>query len=180
MNAGLILRLFECFATSEQGGSQSLCHPSAPMPANTANQPTNAQATESAEFPHPIVFFDGVCGMCNRAVDFLVTRDRHHHLRFAPLQGETSQRLLHLPPGSDYSTMYLWDQGRLYQQSDAVWRALSIAGGTWGFAGRVLRCVPRPLRNWGYGFIARNRYRFFGKKESCRLPKPEERALFLP
>lgn len=132
------------------------------------------------EYDHPIVFFDGLCGLCNRSVDFLVTRDRQHNLRYAPLQGETSQKLLSLPPDADYSTMILWDHGRTYQRSDAVWRCLTHAGGLWGILGQVMRCVPRPLRNWGYGFVARNRYRFFGKKESCRIPKPEERALFLP
>ena len=128
----------------------------------------------------PIVFFDGVCGLCNQAVDFLVSRDRKHVLRFAPLQGETSQRLLNVPPGADYSTMVLWDRGQPYRRSDAVARALMHTGGLWRFLGTLLWCLPRPLRNWGYNVIARNRYRWFGQKESCRLPKPEERALFVP
>lgn len=142
----------------------------------TSNPPANGISTED----HPIVFFDGVCGLCNRAVDFLVTSDRQHVLRFAPLQGETSRKLLNLPPDSDYSSMIFWDQGQAYRQTDAVWRSLVMAGGWWGFWGQILRFIPRPLRNWGYNVVARNRYRFFGKKESCRLPKPEERALFLP
>lgn len=143
-------------------------------PAEPANPST------MAAYPDPIVFFDGVCGLCSHSVDFLISRDRRHVLRFAPLQGETSRQLLNLPPDSDYSSMVLWEQGRMYRQSDAVARALIHAGGFWGFVGLLMRCVPRPLRNWGYNLVARNRYRWFGKKESCRLPQPAERALFLP
>lgn len=150
------------------------------MSAQTTPDQTTAPTCESSDVAHPIVFFDGVCGLCNRAIDFLITRDRRHVLRFAPLQGETSRRLLNLPPDADFSSMTLWDHGQVYLRSDAVWRCLAIAGGAWGLCGQLMRCIPRPLRNWGYNQIARNRYRFFGKKESCRLPKPEERELFLP
>jgi len=128
----------------------------------------------------PIVFFDGVCGLCNTWIDFVVRRDPTGQIRFAPLQGESAASLL--PGGSEQNpeTVLLWDGTTLFDRSDAIWRTLSRLPGIWRIAGRLLRLVPRPLRDWGYRLIARNRYRLFGKKETCRMPTPEERGRFLP
>lgn len=128
----------------------------------------------------PIVFFDGVCGLCNKAVDFLVRRDRRRTLRYAPLQGETAKRLLPAL-GTDRArwSMLLLDADGLHDQSEAALRVARQLGGLL----RVLswaRVVPRFLRDPIYRFVARNRYRWFGEKESCRLPSSAERALFLP
>ncbi|MFN8634914.1 MAG: thiol-disulfide oxidoreductase DCC family protein [Chloroflexota bacterium] len=129
----------------------------------------------------PIVFFDGVCGLCNGSVDWLMARDRRAVLRFAPLQGETAQRTLG-PLDDDPETwsMVLVDETGRYRRSDAAIKIVEYLGGPWAIAGRVIGIVPRGLRDAGYRWIARNRYRWFGQHETCRIPTPEERSRFLP
>jgi predicted DCC family thiol-disulfide oxidoreductase YuxK len=140
--------------------------------------PTNAPSAPEAE--QPVIFFDGICGLCNRTVDFVIARDHSRLFRFAPLQGETAQRLLNITPDQPLNSMVLIDSDGIHHRTDAVWRMLVGLGGIWRFAGRLLRLVPRPLRNAMYNLLAQNRYRWFGRKVSCRLPAPDERALFLP
>lgn len=128
---------------------------------------------------HRIVFFDGVCGLCNRAVDRLMRIDRNASLRFAPLQGETAQAML--PKGMAdalESVIYLRD-GEVLGGADAAIRIMTDLGG-WRKINGALWIVPRPLRDAVYRWIARNRYRWFGKRETCRLPTAEERERFLP
>jgi predicted DCC family thiol-disulfide oxidoreductase YuxK len=125
-----------------------------------------------------IIFFDGVCNLCNGFIDFVVTRDPEHNFKFAPLQGETAKR--HLPNSISIGlrSVVLWTQGQYFEKSDAILMILPQLGGGW----RIFRLgwiFPRFFRDWIYDFVARNRYRFFGKRDSCRLPTPEERALFL-
>ena len=127
-----------------------------------------------------MIFFDGVCGLCNWSVDFVIARDRRRVFRFAPLQGETARRRLGIAADDPVRSMVLADGAGTYRRSDAVWRVLVRLGGFWRVCGRLLWLVPRPLRNWGYEFIACRRYRWFGKHETCRLPTPQERELFLP
>jgi predicted DCC family thiol-disulfide oxidoreductase YuxK len=129
---------------------------------------------------HPIVFFDGVCGMCNRTVDFLLARDPRAVLRFAPLQGETAQQRLGTPDDEMLKTIVLQDRGREYRRSAAVVRILFHIGGAWKLVGAGLWLIPRPLRDLGYRLIATCRYRLFGRKETCRMPTPAERERFLP
>lgn len=127
-----------------------------------------------------IVLFDGVCNLCNGAVDFIVRHDHQERFAFASLQSEAGQALLlqyHLPKDA-FESMVLLKEGKLYQKSSA---ALQIAGELspgWKLLKGFL-VVPRPLRDAVYTFIARNRYRFFGRRETCRLPSPEERQRFL-
>ncbi len=151
--------------------------PPPPAPAVTAE---SAGPRATPPEPLPVIFFDGVCGLCNHWVDFVVARDRRCLFHFAPLQGETAQDWLKLAPDESLNSVILFDAQGIHRKSDAVCRMLVQLGGMWRLAGWLVRLVPRPIRNWGYDFIARHRYRWFGKKESCRLPKPEERARFLP
>jgi predicted DCC family thiol-disulfide oxidoreductase YuxK len=127
------------------------------------------------------VFFDGVCGLCNRTVQFLLQRDRHDRLRFAPLQGETARRIL-LPLGGRpeaLDTIYVVTaDGRLLERSRAVLFAVAALGAAWSWVG-LLRVVPRPLADLVYGLVARVRYRVFGRFESCAMPTPAQRAKFL-
>lgn len=129
---------------------------------------------------HPILFFDGVCGLCNRSVDFLLRTDKKDSFRFAPLQGETAQRML--PPLTEdsetWSVLYLDEHG-LHDQSDVTIQVCRRLGGLWSLVG-LLRIIPKAVRNVGYRWIARNRYSWFGKHDTCRLPTPEEQARFLP
>lgn len=134
----------------------------------------------STESQDPIVFFDGVCGLCNSAVDWLLRVDRRGELKFAPIQGETAQRML--PPFGDepeaWSIYYVGPEG-IKTHSNAAIAIARRLGGAWSALAWVA-IIPRPLRDLVYRFIARNRYRWFGKLDTCRLPSPEERARFLP
>jgi predicted DCC family thiol-disulfide oxidoreductase YuxK len=128
----------------------------------------------------PVIFFDGVCGLCNRFVDFVMRRDTKGVFRFAPLQGETARG--RLPDGDvrEINTMVLCDEQGIFRKSTAAVRILTRLGGIWRIVGGTLRLVPRPLRDAGYSLVARYRYAVFGKKETCRMPTLAERARFLP
>jgi predicted DCC family thiol-disulfide oxidoreductase YuxK len=128
----------------------------------------------------PIVFFDGVCGLCNRFVDFVLRHDRVGTLRLSPLQGETAERLLTTNDREQLATVIFWDNDCAFRRSAAVVRVCWRLGTVWKVLGGALWCIPLPLRDLGYKLVAANRYRLFGKKETCRLPSPEERARFLP
>jgi len=131
----------------------------------------------------PIVFFDGVCNLCNSSVNFLIKRDRHRRLRFASLQGETAEQLYQqagpLPEDGQFWSVMLWDERGLCDRSEAALGIARHLGGLWRLA-TIFRIVPRPIRDAVYEFIARNRYRWFGKKETCRVPTPAERGQMLP
>jgi len=133
-----------------------------------------------------IVFYDGICGLCNRLVQFLLKRDRHDRLRFASLQSDFASRVLsrHGIDPKDLDTVhvvehYQQSNERVLDRSDAILRAGRELGGIWAFAAKLGSVVPRPLRNLFYRFVANNRYRVFGKYETCMLPEPQHRAKFL-
>ncbi|HSG69214.1 MAG TPA: DCC1-like thiol-disulfide oxidoreductase family protein [Planctomycetaceae bacterium] len=132
------------------------------------------------DLPENVLFFDGVCGLCNRTVDFLLRRDRNQRILFAPLQGETARRELSPQDVSNLNTIVLKTPQRLYKRSAAVVRLLWLLGGGWSFCGTLLWLIPWPLRDLGYWFVASSRYSLFGKKETCRIPTAEERSRFLP
>jgi len=125
-----------------------------------------------------VVFFDGVCLLCNGFVDFLLARDREQLFQFAPLQGENAKALLPAEFHTDLNTVVLWSQGQVFTRSDAVLMVLSQLGGIWWFT-RVGWAVPQFLRDLVYRLVASQRYSWFGKRETCRLPSPQERARFL-
>ncbi|MBM3262606.1 MAG: DUF393 domain-containing protein [candidate division Zixibacteria bacterium] len=129
---------------------------------------------------HPIVFFDGVCGLCNRFVDGLLRTDIQGQFLFAPIQGETAAQML--PPLTEepeaWSILYVDERG-LHSRSDAVLAIYSRAGG-WRWWLSLGRFTPRLVRDTVYRFVARNRYRWFGRRDTCRLPSPEEHDRFLP
>lgn len=127
-----------------------------------------------------ILFFDGVCGLCNRAVDFVLTRDNDGTIKFAPLQGDTARQLLTPEDLADLNTMVLWVGGKTYRKSAAAVRILWRLHWGWQATGTLLWLIPLPLRNLGYTLVAKNRYRFFGKNETCRMPTAAERLRFLP
>lgn len=125
-----------------------------------------------------ILFFDGVCGLCNRSVDFLIRSDQHNRLLFAPLQGETAKEMLPEKTIADLSSMVLLDSGNVYYKSTAVLRSLKRMGGFWPIFSAFL-LIPAFLRDPIYNLVARFRYRVFGKKESCRIPSADERDKIL-
>ncbi|WP_025847407.1 thiol-disulfide oxidoreductase DCC family protein [Paenibacillus ehimensis] len=129
---------------------------------------------------HPLVFYDGVCGFCQRVVQFIIPRDRSAVFRFVAIQSETGSRLLrrHGLDPAELNTFVLLEQGRVYTRSTAGLRVLRRLDGAWPLL-YALIVVPRPVRDLVYKWIAANRYRFFGKSDSCMLPPPEVRERFL-
>lgn len=132
--------------------------------------------------PHPVVLFDGVCNLCNSTVHFLIDRDPDARLRFASLQSDEAAALLGEhgvePPRGDPESILLVEEGRVYDRSGAALRIARHMRGLWK-ALYVFLVVPSPIRDLVYRFIARNRYRWFGKSEVCRIPTPELRERFL-
>lgn len=130
-----------------------------------------------------VVLFDGVCNLCNSSVDFIIRNDKRGRFKVAPLQSDTGKKLLKDAGLSEeriasLDSVLLYRKGRVYGKSKA---ALEIAKNL-GFPISLLYgfiIIPPFLRDIVYNFIARNRYRWFGKKETCRLPTEEERARFL-
>lgn len=125
--------------------------------------------------------FDGVCNLCNRWVQFLLPRDRSGVFQFAHCQSEYGGAVLDRLGESrdDPSTVVLIDGDKVYLRSTAVLRALAALGGAWRGM-RLLLIIPRPLRDTAYTFIARRRYRWFGRTEQCAVPKPSWQERFLP
>ena len=132
-----------------------------------------------------IVLYDGVCGLCNRAVQFLLKRDRLDRLQFASLQSDLAAKVLNRhgldPKGLDtvYAVLNYGEPNEtLLAKGDAFLFFSGVVGGIWSVA-RVVKIIPRPVRNWLYDFVARHRYQVFGKSESCMLPDPKQRHKFL-
>lgn len=127
-----------------------------------------------------VIVFDGVCALCSRWVRFLLRVDRQERYRFAAMQGTHGRVLLRqhgLDPDDPLSFLLLED-GRAWTDTDAIVRVLVGLGGPWRLA-VVLRVVPRRLRDRAYRALARNRYRWFGRHDSCFLPSAEQARRFL-
>jgi predicted DCC family thiol-disulfide oxidoreductase YuxK len=128
-----------------------------------------------------VIVFDGVCHLCNRWVQFLLPRDPQGKFRFAAMQGASGKNLLlqhGLDPNDPVSFLYL-SGGKAWTDSDAIIRVLSSLGGFWKGA-KLLYVLPGFLRNALYRTLARNRYRWFGKSDSCMRPAAGWEARFLP
>jgi len=130
--------------------------------------------------PALIIYFDGICGFCNAAINFLMKLDAGGKLVYAPLQGETAQRFLPLSDVKNLKTLIVTLDGQIYRRSAAVVRILWQLGGYWSVLGTFLWIIPAPLRDLGYRLFARFRYRLFGTLDACRMPQPGERDRFLP
>lgn len=135
---------------------------------------------------HPILLYDGVCGLCNRLNHFVLRRDPTGIFRFASLQSGLAARILARQgkDPADLNTLYVvvnpgQPEEALLARSDAVIFVLKQLGGFWRITGFILQLKPRFLRDWGYRMLARNRYRIFGRYETCLLPSPENRDRFL-
>ena len=132
-----------------------------------------------------LVLYDGVCGLCNRLVQFLLRHDHHQVFRFASLQSATGQSLVERSGGDpqDLTSFYVvadFEKGapRVFTKSDA---AMFVAGELdWPWkAARVVRFVPKSIRDRGYDFVARSRYRVFGRYDHCLIPSREFRSRFI-
>ena len=134
---------------------------------------------------HPLVFFDGTCGLCDGFVQFVLARDRAERFRFTPLQGELARGTLSRfgVDAASLQTVYVLERPgaageRLLGRSDAVLFVISQLPAPWRW-GAAARVVPRALRDAVYAVVAKHRSRVFGRTEACRLPSPSERARFL-
>jgi predicted DCC family thiol-disulfide oxidoreductase YuxK len=131
--------------------------------------------------PGPIVFFDGVCNLCQASVRFILEHDRDAVFRFAALDSDTGRNLnaVGLLEDRTVDSVILVEGGAAYVRSEAVIRIAARLGPPWrGVAG--LRILPLPLRDGAYDLLARNRYRWFGRKDICPAPYGDFRDRFLP
>jgi predicted DCC family thiol-disulfide oxidoreductase YuxK len=129
---------------------------------------------------NPILLFDGVCNLCSGTVQFIIEHDKKALFRFASLQSEAGQNLLlqHQVPTKNLESVVLIHKNRIFTHSDAPLEIAYLLGGFWRLA-YVFKIIPSFFRNGIYNWIARNRYRWFGKEESCWLPTAALRARFL-
>jgi predicted DCC family thiol-disulfide oxidoreductase YuxK len=127
-----------------------------------------------------VVLFDGVCNLCNGFVGFIIPRDPAGRFRFAALQSPAASRLLkgRSLPEQAADTVILIENDQIYTQSTAALRVARGLRFPWNLAYAAI-IVPRPLRDAVYAWIARNRYRWFGKRDVCLVPTPDRRARFL-
>jgi predicted DCC family thiol-disulfide oxidoreductase YuxK len=127
-----------------------------------------------------VILFDGVCNYCNHVVNFVLRQDRKKNLRFAPLQSAAGQRLLteHGLDQTAFDSFVLIRKGKVYQKSTAALAVMNELPWYWKEV-QILRVVPRFLRDTIYDFIARNRYRWFGRRDACMVPTADMRSRFL-
>ncbi|MEO0900186.1 MAG: DCC1-like thiol-disulfide oxidoreductase family protein [Bacteroidota bacterium] len=127
-----------------------------------------------------VVIFDGVCNFCNSSVDLIFRFDKEAYFSFTANQNEPGRKILkeHDIDLEDVGTLYLYENGKLYDRSTAALRIAKRLSFPF-FLAYPLILLPKFIRDAGYNLIARNRYKWFGKKETCRIPTPEERVRFL-
>jgi predicted DCC family thiol-disulfide oxidoreductase YuxK len=128
----------------------------------------------------PVLLFDGVCNLCNFVVSFTIERDPAGKFAFASLQSEYGQAILakHNLSQKTFDSFILQEGAQIYVKSTGALRVARGLGGLWPLMYGFI-VVPRPIRDAVYSFIAKNRYRWFGKKDQCMIPSPEVRARFL-
>ena len=129
---------------------------------------------------HAIVLFDGVCNLCTSTVQFIIKRDPHGYFTFASLQSEVGRTLLEehgLHPDA-LDTFVLVDGSSCFTRSDAALRVVQHLSGGWALL-RGLSLIPKPMRDWGYTVIARHRYQWFGRRETCMIPSRDILDRFL-
>jgi predicted DCC family thiol-disulfide oxidoreductase YuxK len=129
---------------------------------------------------HPVILFDGVCNFCNGTINFIIKRDKKRVFRYAPLQSEAGQQLLrqHHLPTNGFDSFVLIDNGKAYKKTTAALHLYPKLGGIWKLV-KALWILPPFIRDAGYNIIAANRYKWWGKKDTCMIPSPEVRSLFL-
>ena len=143
--------------------------------------PANDPSDEQGSIDGPIVFYDGVCGLCAALVRWIFAHERDHAIRFAPLQGETCARAraryANIPASID--TVVFVTRGRAYLRSKAILHAAQHLRAPWRW-GYALRWLPGPLLDLGYRVVASVRYRIWGHADACGLATPEQRVRMLP
>lgn len=128
----------------------------------------------------PIILFDGICNLCNGAVQFIIRHDPDGKFLFASLQSETGQQLLkqYNLPATDFTSFTLVQDDTVYTKSTGALKVAKQIKGAWSCL-YIFIIVPKFIRDAVYTWIAQNRYRWFGKKNACVIPTPELKARFL-
>ena len=128
----------------------------------------------------PIILFDGVCNFCNAGVNFIIRQDKKNIFRFAALQSKAGQQLAdkYQLPKENFNSFILIDKGKVYNRSTAGFKVYGKLPWYWKWT-QIFWIVPRFITDAVYDLIARNRYKWFGKKEECMIPTPEIRNRFL-
>lgn len=129
---------------------------------------------------HPVILFDGVCNFCNAGINFIIKQDKHKVFRFAALQSEAGQKLLsrYGLPKEGFESFVLIDDEKVHLKSTAGLKVYGKLPWYWKWT-QAFWLAPRFIRDAVYDLLARNRYRWFGKKEECTVPTPEVRGRFL-
>lgn len=127
-----------------------------------------------------IIYFDGVCNLCNWTVKFIIKHDKKNVFMFAPLQSDFMKSgVTHANGQYIKKDSVIYQKGdQVFSRSDAILHILKTLGGGWKLL-YAFKIIPKPWRNWLYDRIAKNRYRWFGKKDRCMLPSPEIQSRFL-
>ncbi len=125
-----------------------------------------------------MIFFDGYCGLCNGFVDFMLKVDRNKIFQFSPLQSEFAKQTLKSSDTQDLKSVVVFIHGETFRKAPAVLRVFKELGGFWAWLS-LLSFLPEAFLNFCYDVIAENRYKLFGKRETCRIPTPEEKARFI-
>ena len=129
---------------------------------------------------NPVILFDGVCNLCNGAINFVLRHDKKGIFRFASLQSEAGQQLLaaYGLDARELNSFFLVENGKVYKKSAAALRVMNHFSWYWKEL-QILRIVPYFLRDAIYDFVAHNRYKWFGKRQECMVPTPELQKRFL-
>jgi len=127
-----------------------------------------------------IILFDGVCNLCNGAVQFVIKRDKKKYFSFASLQSSEGRKLLEQYdlPLTDFNSFILIEHRQVYSGSNGILRVAKKLNGFWPLLYAFI-IVPKFIRDRIYKWVAKNRYKWFGKKDTCMIPTPELRARFL-
>jgi predicted DCC family thiol-disulfide oxidoreductase YuxK len=125
-----------------------------------------------------IIFFDGVCGLCNGFVDFVLRIDHSALFKFSPLQSDFAAQRLPKEYINDLDSVVVIIDGNVLRKGAAVFAVFQKLGGAWAILS-IFGKLPTGIVNSGYDLVASNRYKIFGKKETCRLPTPSERERFI-
>lgn len=129
------------------------------------------------EYP-AVILFDGVCNLCNGAVRFVIERDKKNYLHFAPIQSEVAKQLTGNKNIESSATFILVEDGKIYHRSTAALQVCRHLSGGWKLLYSLI-IIPAFIRDAVYNFVAKNRYKWFGKKDTCMIPTSENKSKFL-
>lgn len=134
---------------------------------------------KAVSLKHPVMLFDGECIFCCNALQFFIKIDKEEKLRYTTLQSEVGQALREqLGLNQENESVILVDQNEIYTETDVTFQTLRHLRFPWK-ALAILRFIPRPIRNFIYKIIAKNRYKWFGRKDQCMIPATSQKHLFL-